>query len=518
MRDLLSAPGLGIIHDTEDNRLMWSQIDLIMSRLVLHINQADPRLKLVYQYSGSTADGTKVGLLDEVNVHLVIKALTGALSVNPRTEDQLVSMTVIQPDVMSELTDFLGNDNELKPDKLYSYMFKLLCQAVSDKSIITDMPIYWRTIDTQGVVMTWATTGALVKIDYAFVVELPDWVPPNTRTTTKLLPIHSASSGCHARLLCAGWQPSAFAREQLIIRNMPLVQRLAYMVIKVANELVLYEAGDRSNVKTDDIKSSLLFELEVNTLMMRRLRHSIRARRRTNSLIDIVGGHQNSCSLLSTITSDKGRTSVSCTCSSSKVSTTYGSAHTVMGLKQKVGSSRSSEMLSGVGMAFSPRNVESSRMSLMDIEVGMASPWNTERSRLSLRETGVGMTSRVKGERGRLSLRGIGAGMPSSRKVEFRRLSQMEIGARMASQENVELGRLLHMKREIALSWMCPVDQNTQLKTEMLQEVQEWVTKICKRLQDLERQPKYYFGFGSSQMEQKQLDLLFKYTNMLVHK
>ncbi len=72
MRSILQAPGLGLISSTcGDNQAIWHDVDKLVKKLAPGFNRLDTRLAMCHQYAGSTAEGTKVGLLDEFDIQLL---------------------------------------------------------------------------------------------------------------------------------------------------------------------------------------------------------------------------------------------------------------------------------------------------------------------------------------------------------------------------------------------------------------------------------------------------------------
>ncbi len=103
------------------------------------------------------------------------------------------------------------------------------------------------------ILLEWAPTGHMIKLDPAFVVCLPDWTPAGSRNSSPLLQEFTTTKGCYALLHPWGWTLSMYDREQDILRNMPLAPRLAYITLKLCKELIL-----DNSIKTYDIKNSLL--------------------------------------------------------------------------------------------------------------------------------------------------------------------------------------------------------------------------------------------------------------------
>ncbi len=255
------APGLGLLLWDEENQSLWHQLDLFISGLTDHMNLLDSRLGLQHQYTGSIAEGTKVGLLDEVDFQLHVTALTGLLHVQQQPNNGPIDIMIHESPTRHKWKPFLTNDNVIRRSELYSHMHKLLCQVLSDKDSYGNTNFYFFHINilTLDIFLEWAPTGHIIKLDPAFVVCLTDWTPPNYRQTSKLLQGFDANMGCHSLLRPWGWKPTIYAQEQHILRNMPLAPRLAYISLKICNDLIYDNA-----IKTYDIKNSLLQCLHEN--------------------------------------------------------------------------------------------------------------------------------------------------------------------------------------------------------------------------------------------------------------
>ncbi len=163
---------------------------------------------------------------------------------------------------MTKWADFVVSNNVLSPQKLYMYVITFW-QVLSDPELYCNTKVYFRDIHMENneVFLLFSPTAQVIKLDPAFVLSFPDWVPPGSRHRFLLLQDHHIQKGRHVLLQPAEWKISPIAREQLIMKNLPDVQRLAYMTVKVVKDFVTYDKDD-GVVKTYDIKNALFFEME----------------------------------------------------------------------------------------------------------------------------------------------------------------------------------------------------------------------------------------------------------------
>ena len=252
---LLILPGLGLISPREANTEMWTEVNLFITRIVHFMNQADPRLGMYYQYAGSTAEGTKVGLLDEVVTQFHLGGLDKALYPCFMTNNKQVALQILDTNLRKTWGEFVNECFIIQPHNLYSHLFKLFCKVISCRDLYSGLKLYFCSLDVlqRDVFLVYATNGLVIKLDPAFIVSLEKWVPSTCKEASPLLHGHTVESGCHALLQPGGWRISPYAREQLVLRSIPTIPRLAYMSMKICKDLVVYEAGERKKVKTYDI-------------------------------------------------------------------------------------------------------------------------------------------------------------------------------------------------------------------------------------------------------------------------
>ena len=98
-----------------------------------------------------------------------------------------------------------------------------------------------------------------IKADIVLATEMQDFWPEEARNQCKLLPKHPAEYG--VRFLARGntWRPSSCLQEGVIMRNLPLVPKFAYVLAKIANSVLMYTKEELPyKVKSYDIKNALL--------------------------------------------------------------------------------------------------------------------------------------------------------------------------------------------------------------------------------------------------------------------
>ena len=205
MRSVLEANGLGLIPDSTDNKNILHDVDQFVKRVASWFNRLDSKLGMYHQYAGSIAEGTKVGLLDEFDIQLITKCLEGKLTVYHQDPCTRMSSMRVKDDtqLMSDWREFLADDNTLMPEKVYSHLLKLLCQILSKDELYEGLNFYYKDFNLvkRELYLIWAPNGQVIKFDMAFMVMLPDWIPPNSRRDSPLLHGHRVQDGCHAMLL-----------------------------------------------------------------------------------------------------------------------------------------------------------------------------------------------------------------------------------------------------------------------------------------------------------------------------
>ena len=206
------------------------------------------------QYAGSIAEGTKIGQLDEVDFQMVITALFGVIKVLPGIRP--IKVQISDPKLMSAWRPFVTcHDEFILPEKLYSHLHLLFCQALADPTVYEGTYLAYRRIKphTREVFLEWLPTGLNIKLDPAFIVHVPNWIPQKCSNPPFMCHGLTIKPKCALLLKPAGWRPTPFAMEQKIMRNLPLVPKLAYNTLKILKDLIVYDAKDSHKVKTYDI-------------------------------------------------------------------------------------------------------------------------------------------------------------------------------------------------------------------------------------------------------------------------
>lgn len=277
IESLLKAPGLGVVTSTPDHLMIHNNIGKFMRTVIHHMNQMDSRLDVYMQYAGSVAEGTKVGLPDEYDIQLHIGGLQGLFQTiqDPETEDLILSIS--KKSAAKVWAPFIDTNLQLQPNNLYSYLWRLLCLALSKKDVYEGLLIYWKHIDTDQseVHLEWAPTHMAVKLDVAFCVSVHDWLPEKSRKRSPILAGHTIENYCHVLVLPNSWKPTPFAREQLVMKCLPMVPRLAYIMVKILNSLIVYQKDNPNKLKSYDIKNALFCELHNNTEVMNEMKDNV---------------------------------------------------------------------------------------------------------------------------------------------------------------------------------------------------------------------------------------------------
>ncbi len=205
MRSILQAPGLGLVSAAcDDNQAIWHDVDELVRRLAPWFNRLDTRLDMYHQYAGSIAEGTKVGQLDEFDIQLCIKSLEGRSAVyhQEKWTHMVDVMLTGNKNMAPDWREFLTEDKILRPEKLYSHLLKLLCLVLIKEELYHGLKFYYKHFNLQNrqLFLIWAPTGLVIKFDLAFMVKMPEWVPPNSRKDSPLLHGHSVQDSCHLML------------------------------------------------------------------------------------------------------------------------------------------------------------------------------------------------------------------------------------------------------------------------------------------------------------------------------
>ncbi len=162
----------------------------------------------------------------------------------------------------------MDEDKTVRPELLYGHLYKVLLTVLADDKLYQDTNFYLRDFNsiTREVFLEWASTGHVLKLDIAFLVWFSKWVPALSRRECPLLQSRpDLQVGSHALMLPSGWRLSPYNREQFILRNLPVNQRLAYMVMKATKEIALLEKSDDDD---DDEDSKTHDENEDNDVGM----------------------------------------------------------------------------------------------------------------------------------------------------------------------------------------------------------------------------------------------------------
>ncbi len=78
IRFLLEEEGIGLIQPDQN---MWREQDMFIIEMIKLINLKDNWLQIHCKYAGSTAEVTKVGMIDELDIQMYMTGLDDCLTV-----------------------------------------------------------------------------------------------------------------------------------------------------------------------------------------------------------------------------------------------------------------------------------------------------------------------------------------------------------------------------------------------------------------------------------------------------
>lgn len=260
---LLTFPGLGMVNlNTESSYILNSQVKTFVHYIIQEINTLDSKLNITQELGGSSREHTKVGLPDESDIRLHIGGLEGGVShVIDMDRDNAV-LAIMNKQLRAKWEKFLDEDGIIQADKMSQHIYALQCKALANVKHLKEAGFYLIGTTNQGIYLEVATgpyQGMAYKFDLVTVV-VADWWPDAGRKHSHLT---TTLDRCNILLRPNCWKPSTCIQEGEIMSSLPRAHRLAYVLLKVINNLVDYGEKEQSEkVKTFDLKHSLLNTLE----------------------------------------------------------------------------------------------------------------------------------------------------------------------------------------------------------------------------------------------------------------
>ena len=197
LHTLLTTRGCGIVSLDDKIRPVQNSVLVFLNRVLDNMKQMHQNLKgmplgLHLEVGGSTDEGTKVGLPDEFDCRIVIDDLVGFVEVTAEREHSLALKVNCDINV-HPLADFIGTgdrEGQILPKKLYSYLYELMCKALSNAENFKGLSLCWKYIVKEQIHLEWRGDHFLMmalKIDVVFVAKTTKWYPHHGRTTSPLL-------------------------------------------------------------------------------------------------------------------------------------------------------------------------------------------------------------------------------------------------------------------------------------------------------------------------------------------
>ncbi len=159
-----------------------------------------------------------------------------------------------------------GTNYELKPERVYKYLYSLLCRALSDPSTFEGLPLCWKYIEKEQIHLEWRGNNfqmMAIKIDVVFVAKMDDWYTQKGRQQSCLLTKPCRDYNMRVLLRGRSWSPSYSTQENEIMNNIPKIPKTAYCLAKIINSLLKYDKKQMPyRVKTYDLKNALMYEVD----------------------------------------------------------------------------------------------------------------------------------------------------------------------------------------------------------------------------------------------------------------
>ena len=273
---ILTTRGCGLVNLDDRNKPVQLAVETLLSRIqnnmqIIHTHRTKIEINLHLITSGSVNEDTKIGLPDEFDCQIILADLEGCVEVRTEKDNGLV--VGIKKDETGAAAQ-LGNSiigtgdrtGEILPGELYSYLYRLLCKALSDRDTFKDLPLCMKNINKEQIHLEWRGDHFLMmalKIDVVFGVNIDTWYPRKGLVASPLLTNPCREYGLILLVRGFSWRPSFSRIEGEIMRNLPRVVRRAYCMAKIINNFLEYDMNQLPyRVKSYDLKNAVMYELD----------------------------------------------------------------------------------------------------------------------------------------------------------------------------------------------------------------------------------------------------------------
>ena len=238
---------------------------------MIHKHRTHTEINLQLITSGSVNEDTKIGLPDEFDCQIILAGLEGRVEVRAEKDNGLVvgikkDETEAAAQLGNSIIDTGDRTGEILPGELYSYLYGLLCEALSDRDTFKGLPLCMKNINKEQIHLEWRGDHFLMmalKIDVVFGVKIDTWYPKKGRVASPLLTKPCREYGMHLLVRGFSWRPSFSRIEGEIMTNLPRVVRRAYCMAKMINNFLEYDKNQLSyRVKSYDLKNAVKYELD----------------------------------------------------------------------------------------------------------------------------------------------------------------------------------------------------------------------------------------------------------------
>ena len=236
----------------------------------IHKRSTHTEINLQLITSGSVNEDTKIGLPDEFDCQIILADLEGRVEVRSENDNGLVvGFKKVETEAAAQMGDIVGTGErtgEILPGELYSYLYTLICEALSDRDTFKDLPLCMKNINKEQIHLEWRGDHFLMmalKIDVVFGVKIDTWYPKKGRFASPLLTQACSEYGMHLLVRGFSWRPSFSRIEGEIMTNLPLVVKRAYRMAKIINNFLEYDKNQLPyRVKSYDLKNAVMYEMD----------------------------------------------------------------------------------------------------------------------------------------------------------------------------------------------------------------------------------------------------------------
>ncbi len=241
---------------------------MYLCKVTREMNDLDARFDFNLLMMGSVEEQTKVGLWDEFDCRLHLGRLEGKDEniirvAKERAEDVLLQA---EPSLEKTTKDIVDQDGYISAAKLHHQVYKVLCKAVSMRSVLKGLPLYFKYMKDEQIHLEWVgepTNRMAIKIDASFAVTLKNWWPAKGITDSMLISEEDIRRETCIRLCPDGWRPSACLQERLVMKNMPIAAKWAFMFCKVVLNTMCYTKEEEPfRVKSYYLKNALFYAMD----------------------------------------------------------------------------------------------------------------------------------------------------------------------------------------------------------------------------------------------------------------